>query len=491
MRRPSVRVLGGLVGLVLATAACSSDSERNDGVGGSAATSGASGQGGSGGAGGFLNPDPNATIDAGPMDDGMLGGQPACVGETQGAEPIEVDMYVMLDRSGSMLGPTADGTTKWDAVRSALIAFAGDPASAGLGVGLQYFPLGKPGVPLRCLNDSECQAADGGFCLNTACAPSAFGGFDFTFCLTDADCPLASPGCFPYGICELDDSFACFDIAADGCSDVNAGACQAAAGECTSFATCSFQEYATPAVPIAPLPDNESALVDALMNAETTGLTPTPAALDGAIARATSQAVSNPTRRSIVVLATDGLPTECLPVGTMSDQQAVQAVADIAASGLSSSPSIRTYVIGVFGPDDVAAQQNLDVMAKGGGTDHAFIVDSSGDVAMQFVQALNEIRAGTLQCELQIPEAPAGQTLNYDRVNIELTAGADHRTLLYVQNEAGCDDAELGWYYDIDPMSGSDPTTIRICSDSCGELQALGGEATLEIRLGCATLRPD
>lgn len=89
-----------------------------------------------------------------------------------------------------------------------------------------------------------------------------------------------------------------------------------------------------------------------------------------------------------------------------------------------------------------------------------------------------------------MPEAPNGQTLSYDRVNIELTTGTDTRSLLYVESHAGCSGMELGWYYDVDPLSGETPTTIRICPDSCTELQALGSDATLEIRLGCATLRP-
>jgi len=421
---------------------------------------------------------------------GSLGDGQECAGETQGAEPVELDMYVMLDRSGSMLAPTADGTTKWDAVRQALIAFASDDASAGLGVGLQYFPLGKPGIPLRCMNDDQC-TVEGGVCLNTACAPSLLGMFDFALCITDADCPTTSPGCRPYGICELDDTVACFEIGANGCRTANAGACIAADGECTAFATCDYMAYATPAVPIATLPGNEMALVTELMNAQTTGLTPTPPALDGAIVLATQQAIENPERRAIVVLATDGFPTDCLPSTVMTELQSVQAVADIAAAGLSSSPSIRTYVIGVFGPEEPNAQLNLDIMAEAGGTETAFIVDASGDVSSQFIAALNEIRAGTLQCELRIPEAPAGQTLSYDRVNIELTSGGDMRTLLYVENEAGCADAELGWYYDIDPSGGATPTTIRICPSSCSEIQALGGDATVEIRLGCATLRPD
>jgi hypothetical protein len=243
-------------------------------------------------------------------------------------------------------------------------------------------------------------------------------------------------------------------------------------------------------VPIAQLPANQSAFVDSLMAAQTTGLTPTPPAIDGAIERARAHSTEDPARRAIVVLATDGLPTDCVPPGVTTVEQAVLAVANSAADGLAGTPSIRTYVIGVFAPEETIALENLDVMAEAGGSERAFIVDASGDVATQFVDALNEIRAGTLQCELKVPDAPTGQTLRYDRVNIELTAGTDTRNLLYVESEAGCSGTELGWFYDVDPETGATPTTIRICPDSCTELQTLGSQATLEIRLGCATLRP-
>jgi hypothetical protein len=328
-------------------------------------------------------------------------------------------------------------------------------------------------------------------CLNTLCAPSPVGEFEPVLCITSADCPLTSPGCVLYSQCELDPAFICFDVDnPEGCADVGAGACPAASGECSAFASCLVADYATPAVPIAPLPGNQGAFVDSLMAAQTTGLTPTPPAIDGAIERARAHSMESPARRAIVVLATDGLPTDCVPAGVTTVEEAVLAVANIAADGLAGTPSIRTYVIGVFAPEETVALENLDVMARAGGSEDAFIVDASGDVATQFVAALNEIRAGTLQCEIKVPEAPNGQSLRYDRVNIELTAGTDTRSLLYVENEAGCSSAELGWFYDVDPATGATPTTIRICPDSCTELQTLGSQATLEIRLGCATLRP-
>jgi hypothetical protein len=484
MRLATLRVL---VGLCCASSACSEDPSRE----GTISTAGTAGQGG--GAGGIDNPDPTSMIDASFGGTGMLGnGDPACAGETQGAQPIEVDMYVMLDRSGSMLALTNDGTSKWDAVRSALIAFAGDPSSEGLGVGLQYFPLGRSDVPETCTSDAECQTVEAGVCLNTVCVPWMPGPFTPMACITADDCPELSPGCAQLGFCELDESFACFTgNDPQGCSDVNAGGCQVTTGGCTDFASCEAIDYATPAVPIAELPGNQSAFVDSLMNAQTTGFTPTPPAIDGAVQRATAHASQNPARRAIVVLATDGLPTDCVPDGVTTVEQAVQAVADVAASGLARTPSIRTYVIGVFSPGETAvAQSNLDIMASAGGSERAFIVDASGDVAMQFVAALNEIRAGTLQCELKVPDAPEGQALSYDRVNIELTSGATTENLLYVENEASCSATELGWFYDVDPSTGATPMTIRICPESCARLQDLGSQATLEIRLGCATLRP-
>ncbi len=49
----------------------------------------------------------------------------------------------MMDQSGSMGDPTgASGTgiSKWESIKQALSTFVGDPASAGIGVGIQYFP---------------------------------------------------------------------------------------------------------------------------------------------------------------------------------------------------------------------------------------------------------------------------------------------------------------------------------------------------------------
>ena len=63
-----------------------------------------------------------------------------CASSSQTATLIPLDIFIMMDQSGSMGDPTGTGVSKWDAVKQALSAFVGDPASAGIGVGIQYFP---------------------------------------------------------------------------------------------------------------------------------------------------------------------------------------------------------------------------------------------------------------------------------------------------------------------------------------------------------------
>jgi hypothetical protein len=410
-------------------------------------------------------------------------------------------MYIMLDRSDSMRLETGTGASKWDAMRSALTAFIEDPESDGLGVGLQYFPLGAPGIPESCNVDPDC-GATGGSCSNRFCQPPPTATtFTPVACVTDADCPTVlvvdppRPGrlvrlpCEVMGVCSLDDTLACFTIGPGLCDQF--GDCVALTGQCTAYASCEVADYSAPAVPIAPLPDNAEALSASLMSEEPIGLTPTPVALAGAIDRAAQHAVDNPDHRVIAVLATDGLPTDCVPPGVTDVDEAVEAVAAIAETGFASTPSIETYVIGVFAPDDPDPLAKLDRLAAAGGTEQAFIVDATQDVAQQLIDALAEIRAGALDCEFQLPTPPAGEVLDYHLVNVQVTSDGDQLDLFYVQRAADCDKAELGWYYDVEPEAGATPTQIRVCDQTCTRFHELAGGASVDIKLGCATRGPD
>lgn len=405
----------------------------------------------------------------------------SCVSTDVAAERVPVDMYIMLDRSGSMLNETGTGPTKWDATRDALYNFIQDPRSEGLGVGLQYFPIGKQGVPDTCSADADC-GSNNGPCVNRLCEPARFGpSIPVTFCLSDADCPLLSAGCAPAGSCASDPTLACFALGADGCG--NGDDCQPLAGECYGYASCEASSYAQPEVAIAVLPNNATALTASLMAATPLGLTPTYAALSGALEQARTYAEANPTHRVVTVLATDGSPAGC----ELDDPVSVES---LASEGVSGTPSVWTYVVGVFGPDETEARANLDAWASAGGTDKAFIIDPQQDVSAQFLEALEKIRGGALACEYQIPPSPNGSALDFNAVNVALVVGQEATDFRYVGAPDRCSLAALGWYYDVDPTTGETPTKISVCGEACALLQATS-KGRVEVRLGCLTKGPD
>ncbi len=91
------------------------------------------GSGNGSGAGGTFSvdfPDPKA-----PMGTGGLGGD-KCAAEVAEAKPVPLDLYVLLDRSGSM----TKESDLWTPVTDAILSFIQSPNILGVGVGLQYFP---------------------------------------------------------------------------------------------------------------------------------------------------------------------------------------------------------------------------------------------------------------------------------------------------------------------------------------------------------------
>ena len=403
---------------------------------------------------------------------------PSCVQAVREAERVPVDMYIMLDRSASMLALTGAGPSKWDATRQALTMFIQDSRSAGLGVGLQYFPIGRAGVPTECNQDSDC--GPGGPCLTRACRPPALGSIPLTLCLSANDCPAESPGCSPVGTCASDSNTFCFAIGPRGCGFGDA--CVGVLSECAGFASCDVASYAQPAVPIGVLPAQAQALADSLAAAAPIGRTPTSAALSGALAHAKQQATEQPSHRVVAVLATDGSPTECEPLDA-------SGVAGIASAALAGTPALHTYVIGVFTDAETEAKANLNAWARAGGTSQAFIIDPGQDVAVQFLDALEEIRSGSIACDYLLPPTPVGNELDLERVNVALVEGQRTRDFLYVGDESRCDRAPLGWYYDASPQSGH-ATKILTCKQACDALRSTSG-GRVEIRVGCKTMEPE
>jgi len=468
---------------VVCAAACAGT--RQTASGGAAGTGGGSStSGGVGGADGggvvFAHYDgPPPSYDAS-MDTPMrvVGSTPlgdaACAAQTQKAQQIPLDIYVMLDTSASMSDPVGmTMTSKWTAIRNALTTFFRDPASSGIGVGLQYFPIETPNVPDTCGANTDC-GASGPCDFKKICE----GGTDVVFCTTDADCGVNAP-CVRLGLCSQNQTLACtaFGTPCTSRRDV----CTALDGYCHGRDSCSPAAYAAPAVEVAALPGAATVLTTSLGAHMPDGLTPTAGALSGAISHAQALAKANAGHRVVVLLATDGLPSECTPTDDMG-------LASIAASGLAGTPSISTFAIGVFGaPDQMIGQTTLNTIAAAGGTKQAFVVSSQqSNVEQVFLTALNSIRTAALSCEFKVPTAAAGQTLDYYAVNVQFTSGAGQTvTIGNVHDKTACDARQGGWYYDVDPAKGT-PQNISICDTSCTQLRG-DPAGRVDVLLGCKT----
>jgi len=103
----------------------------------------------------------------------QAGNDGGCTRTTRKAEQVQVpvtttvttsspvDMYILYDQSGSMNDSTPKGT-KWDAIKAALTGFVNDPSSAGIGVGIGFFPSSPPACTT---SGPNC------FCLLSFCIP--------------------------------------------------------------------------------------------------------------------------------------------------------------------------------------------------------------------------------------------------------------------------------------------------------------------------------
>jgi hypothetical protein len=246
-------------------------------------------------------------------------------------------------------------------------------------------------------------------------------------------------------------------------------------------AQCNVDAYATPAVPIGPLSTASTQIIPSLDAQQMSGGTPMVPMLKGALNYARDWAKQNPTRKVVVVLATDGVPDNTCLAGTLPNT--LPNVVSVAAEGLTSKPAVATFVIGVG-----TELTSLDLIAQAGGTSAAFLVDPTKDLQQAFLTALNDIRR-ELACEYQIPPPPTGEiTIDYDKVNVRYTRDGVVATLVNVKDKASCAAADdRGWYYDVTPQPSVKPTKIILCDKTCKRVQQ-SDTGQVDVVLGCKTI---
>lgn len=444
-----------------------------------------------------------------PGEDGLIDEQtpvfdlPAeCARETYEGERTPVNLYLLLDASGSMVVPisleqpyTLDSQSQWDAVRSAVVSFIEAPESSGLNLALNYFPL--QGARSDCNQFGMCDAAQ---CITTICDIGYFVFGEAFPCSSNADCgyvleddgELFVETCVLPGRCSDSPFQLCIDDSrcADECV-------QASSGICPGTVDCAPQGYEAPAVDLSALPGGGAALVNSLLMREPDpfATTPTQIALQGAYTRVAEWTADAPDTKSLVVLATDGQPLGCAAGATVEEAiaQAQQATLDTIEQAR--AEGIDTFVIGVVPdvdgiPPEAQAEAlpfvqelraALDRMAESGGTEQAFTVSINDDAADAFVAALTAIRGQVLPCEYRIPELEQGG-VDFDKLNVEFNG----TTIPKVASPGSCDDAQDAWHYDVGD-DASDPTSVVLCPSTCE--RAGSGETTrVDVVLGCQTV---
>jgi hypothetical protein len=357
------------------------------------------GSSGSAGAPGFVLPEspPGGAPNPGsPPGMGAPGIAPpaaemTCAAQAFTPEKVPVDVQILLDSSLSM-GLMAGTSRKWDRAIQAINTFLGDPKSAGLGVGLTFYPNRTP----------------------------------------------------------------------------------------TNVNTCRLDYYTTPAVTIAPLPMNQPTLASAISARALCCDTPTRPGMEGALSYLRSHAATNPDRRPILLLITDGLPNGCGPGNT------VEGIAEFLTATRSGTPSIATYAIGVFAEMDRAeGQRALNSWAQAGGSGTPFVLSATEDLGAKLLDALNEIRGAALACQFAVPTSVPG--IDFSRVNVRVQTSAGMNEILYVASADRCHPVSGGWYYDVDPAtSTAAPSRVIICDTSCGKYRT-DAAAKVDLLFGCKT----
>jgi hypothetical protein len=188
-----------------------------------------------------------------------------------------------------------------------------------------------------------------------------------------------------------------------------------------------------------------------------------------------------------LVLITDGTPTYalgCEGSGTPQDPADPAPLIPEAASAL--GRGIKTFVIGSPGSED--ARASLSQMAQAGGTAAEgcahdgqprychFDMTEQEDFAEALRDAFAAISGIALSCTYDIPDAPAGETLDLSRVNVLFEPPGAARETIPQSAPGTCSD---GWQY------SDDARQILLCGATCDRVSSSTGQLSLEF--GCAT----
>lgn len=397
-----------------------------------------------------------------------------------GARLAPLDVFLLVDSSGSMHETTEHDLQKWAEVKKALRQFLQDPRSAGLAASVRFFPSVFSGVPTRCNVEADCNGH--GPCeLTGVCLPSAT-----ALCSDDAGCAklgAAGDTCRPLGRCTVgagtkDEETYCLPDYQKDCVEGGAllGAC-VPVGVCLGRDACQAADYEALDAPVRSLPEGTEALLATLDARKVDGGTPLLPALRGTLAAARAWSAGHADHKVIVVIATDGMPSECDDAIPEHPELVPEHLRAAAAEGVAGG--VQTFVLGVFTPKQAAeAELGLGALAEGGGSQHAFIVTTDGKIAAGLLDALTDVRA-TSRCDYVL--GTGAQRVRTETVSVSLPTQSGTRPGTYVPGPSACSDAPgAGYYFDTDVTGAARTSRLVLCPDACAAIAARTAEVRIE-----------
>ena len=138
-------------------------------------------------------------------------------------------------------------------------------------------------------------------------------------------------------------------------------------------------------------------------------------------------------------------------------------------------------MLGVFSTQDLGSdgEARLDELARAGGSDKSFVINTADDVTAGLLEALNEIRDSSSRCNFPLDTT----TLDLNKVNLEVVDSAGTTTPLFnVGQQTDCGTDQQGWFYENRDGGGRQ---ITVCPRTCRDF--LAGVVQANLQIGCAT----
>jgi hypothetical protein len=395
----------------------------NAGAGGGAASTGAGGGAANAGAGGGA-----ASTGAGGGTVYLDAGDESCGATKAEADVKDVNVLLVIDKSGSMADtPAGFATDKWTATRTALRA-ALDPVKGAISFGLELFPFDTAGrIPIVGCGGACCSMPAGAAAINIAVEPGTTAFQKILGAVASQDPGGATPMA-----AALKEALAYFST-----------------GDGAKLAGGKYVVLATDGAPNC----NEGLACDATkctVNIDAAGKVGAPPC----VAAATSCCVA----------AYSGSPLQCLDDSATGTQ-----IAALKAAG------VTTFVIGIPGSESYASV--LDAFAVAGGQAAAtspkyFAVSAAGGAA-SLTDAFKAITTKLVTaCDLKLKSVPPDPTM----LNVRI----DNVPVPKATAEGGVEAGADGWALD----QSTSPPTLKLLGATCDKLKQNGAN-NIQVLFGC------